>query len=86
MIGELPLVFGTHPKYRGPSTQFEYATSFAMQDSWVAFVKYGAKGLKARGWPAYIPGKKTAELIGTKPYPMQLTSLESVADQCFLFT
>ena len=43
---ELPLLFGTHDLYRGPSSSLEYATSYAMQDAWLAFAKSGAKGMK----------------------------------------
>ncbi|ETN47079.1 uncharacterized protein HMPREF1541_01269 [Cyphellophora europaea CBS 101466] len=51
--GELPLIFGTHPDFRGPSTAFEYETSHAMQDAWVAFAAGGAKGLESTGWKTY---------------------------------
>ena len=51
--GELPLIFGTHPNYRGESTEFEKETSVAMQDAWVAFAAGGTAGLEATGWPLY---------------------------------
>ncbi|EME78388.1 uncharacterized protein MYCFIDRAFT_167763, partial [Pseudocercospora fijiensis CIRAD86] len=41
---ELPLIFGTHPDYRGASTDLEYQTSCAMQDAWVAFAKDPVNG------------------------------------------
>lgn len=47
---ELPLVFGTHPLYRGPSTELEYATSRAMQDAWVAFVASAGRETSVEGW------------------------------------
>ncbi|KAF2166256.1 hypothetical protein M409DRAFT_66757 [Zasmidium cellare ATCC 36951] len=50
---ELPLLFGTHPNYRGPSTDLEYATSVAMQDAWVAFASDPVKGLVSQNWKVY---------------------------------
>lgn len=50
---ELPLLFGTHPTYRGPSTKLEYATSHAMQDAWVAFASDPVSGLESVGWQVY---------------------------------
>ncbi|KAI5361170.1 Putative carboxylesterase, type B, carboxylesterase type B, carboxylesterase type B, active [Septoria linicola] len=50
---ELPLIFGTHPNYRGPSTKLEYATSHAMQDAWVAFATDPVNGLSAQDWLPY---------------------------------
>ncbi|ETS75499.1 hypothetical protein PFICI_12443 [Pestalotiopsis fici W106-1] len=34
---ELPLLFGTHNLYRGNSTEFEWETSYGMQDLWLSF-------------------------------------------------
>ncbi|KAK4497208.1 hypothetical protein PRZ48_011658 [Zasmidium cellare] len=56
---ELPLLFGTHPNYRGPSTALEYATSHAMQDAWVAFAKDPVNGLESQDW-------KVCEKLGAK--------------------
>ncbi|KAK4444949.1 acetylcholinesterase [Podospora aff. communis PSN243] len=50
---ELPLLFGTDEDFRGPSTPLEKATSYAMQDSWVAFARAGVKGMEEVGWPRY---------------------------------
>lgn len=50
---ELPMLFGTHPLYRGNSTAFEYATSAAMQDAWVALVAGGPAAMDAQNWPVY---------------------------------
>lgn len=50
---ELPMLFGTHPNFRGESTELEYETSHAMQDAWVAFARDGVEGLEATGWSAY---------------------------------
>lgn len=56
---ELPLIMGTHPNYRGPSTPLEYATSHAMQDAWVAFASDPCNALEGQQWPVY-------EQLGTK--------------------
>ena len=50
---ELPLLFGTHPDFRGESTELEYATSCAMQDAWVAFARDPENGLRGQGWDVY---------------------------------
>lgn len=47
------MLFGTHPNFRGESTSFEYATSHAMQDAWVAFARDGTQGLESTGWSEY---------------------------------
>ncbi|ORY61766.1 acetylcholinesterase [Pseudomassariella vexata] len=48
---ELPLLFGTHPNFRGNSTQLEYETSFAMQDAWLALV--AQESVEEQDWPRY---------------------------------
>ncbi|KAK3364497.1 acetylcholinesterase [Lasiosphaeria hispida] len=50
---ELPLVFGTHPLYRGNSTALEYATSHAMQDAWLTFVATAGTKTSVQGWDAW---------------------------------
>ncbi|KAF2018790.1 alpha/beta-hydrolase [Aaosphaeria arxii CBS 175.79] len=50
---ELPLLFGTHPLFRGNSTELEWRTSYAMQDAWLAFAKDGVNGLRGQGWRLY---------------------------------
>lgn len=47
------MLFGTHPNFRGESTELEYETSHAMQDAWIAFAKDDTKGLDATGWSEY---------------------------------
>ena len=47
------MLFGTHPNFRGNSSQFEYATSHAMQDAWVAFAKDPTRGLQKEKWKPY---------------------------------
>ena len=46
-------MFGTHPEYRGESTELEEATSRAMQDAWVAFARDPEKGVEGQGWGVY---------------------------------
>lgn len=50
---EIPMLFGTHPLYRGNSTGFQYATSAAMQDAWVALVAGGPTAMEGQKWPVY---------------------------------
>lgn len=50
---EVPLIMGTHPNYRGASTELEYQTSCAMQDAWVAFARDPVDGLGCEGWERY---------------------------------
>jgi len=44
---------GTHPDYRGPSTELEYATSEAFQDAYVAFANDPVNGLASQDWEIY---------------------------------
>ncbi|KAI9155638.1 Cholinesterase [Paramyrothecium foliicola] len=50
---DLPLVFGTHPLYRGNSTELEYSTSHAMQDVWLTFVATAGRETTVLGWDAW---------------------------------
>jgi carboxylesterase type B len=60
---EMPLLFGTHPLYRGSSTPLEYATSHAMQDAWLAFVATAGEEPSIPGWDAWdeIEGGRVVE-------------------------
>ena len=51
---ELPMLFGTHPNFRGPSTPLEYATSHAFQDAYVAFANDPKNGLGSQQWQPYL--------------------------------
>jgi len=51
--GELPMLMGTHPDFRGPSSALEYATSQAFQDAYVAFARDPVNGLKGLDWVPY---------------------------------
>lgn len=50
---DLPLIFGTHSNYRGPSTQLENETSIALQDAWLSLVSGGEVATLAQDWPLY---------------------------------
>ncbi|KAK3995336.1 acetylcholinesterase [Cladorrhinum sp. PSN332] len=55
---DIPLIFGTHYQFRGGnSTEFEFQTSFAMQEYWVSFAANppGADPRNSLGqvWPKY---------------------------------
>lgn len=79
---ELPMLFGTHPNYRGPSTPLEYATSHAMQDAWVAFASDPVTGLKSQDWPVYEKlGAKEVREFGAG-VAAQDVSLAGVEGQC----
>ena len=61
---DIPLVFGTHYQFRGPSTELEWQTSFAMEDFWVSFAaNSSADPRDHRGltWPKYTPA--TGQMI-----------------------
>lgn len=79
---EQPLIMGTHPNYRGPSTSLEYKTSYAMQDAWVAFASDPVKGLMRQDWPAYTQlGKKQVREFGAG-VAAKTISVASVEAQC----
>jgi hypothetical protein len=64
---DLPLVFGTHYQFRGNSTELEWETSYAMEDSWVSFAADStsdptyAEGMK---WPKYSTEGDTTLVFG----------------------
>ncbi|KFA54568.1 hypothetical protein S40293_02203 [Stachybotrys chartarum IBT 40293] len=66
---ELPMLFGTHPLYRGDSTAFEYLTSEVMQDSWRAFVASAGRDTGVEGWDAWdeVEGGQVAEFGNEVP-------------------
>ncbi|KAH3992912.1 hypothetical protein HBI56_197850 [Parastagonospora nodorum] len=72
---DLPLVFDTHYQFRGNSTELEWKTSHAMQDSWVSFATDSAgdpnyaEGVK---WPRYSPMGDTTLVFGRVDAAAQL--------------
>lgn len=53
---ELALIMGTHPLYRGNSTEFEYQVADLMQDSWLTFVASAGNPATMSaevGWPEW---------------------------------
>lgn len=79
---ELPLLMGTHPDYRGPSTALEYATSHAMQDAWVAFAADPVRGLAGQDWEVYDRlGAKRVREFGAGVAAMDV-SVAGVEAQC----
>lgn len=76
---ELPMLFGTHPNYRGPSSRLEWKTSHAMQDAWLAF----ANGLRPEGWKVYEElGDRSVRKFGDgKPAKdVGLSEMEALCD------
>ncbi|KAI1633699.1 para-nitrobenzyl esterase [Biscogniauxia mediterranea] len=54
---ELPLIFGTHSWFRGPSTALEEKISRAWQELYVVFAEEGPDGLRRLGWEESSKGK-----------------------------
>jgi len=79
---ELPMLMGTHPDYRGNSTPFEYETSAAFQDAYVAFAADPVNGLAAQGWVPYAQlGSDGVREFGAG-VPAQDTSLADTEALC----
>jgi carboxylesterase type B len=79
---ELPMLFGTHPNFRGESTEAEYATSHVMQDSWVAFAKGGPQGLEGTGWEKYAVEEANVREFGAGGVPVQDVGLAAMVAKC----
>ena len=54
---DLAMTFGSHPDFRGQSTPEEYATSEAMQDHLLAFVRDPVNGPGSLGWEDTTSGQ-----------------------------
>ncbi|OTB13261.1 hypothetical protein K445DRAFT_368700 [Daldinia sp. EC12] len=54
---DLPLIFGTHSWFRGPSTPLEEEISKAWQELYVVFAEEGPEGLRKLGWGDLSQGK-----------------------------
>ncbi|KAL2151148.1 hypothetical protein VTH82DRAFT_6246 [Thermothelomyces myriococcoides] len=80
---EQPMVFGTHAIARGPSTELEYLTSYAMQDAWVSFVASAGKEMTVDGWDAegLVDGGKVVEF--GNGVPARLTDTAEMERQCW---
>ena len=77
------MLFGTHPNFRGESTDAEYETSHAMQDSWLAFAKDGPSGLEGTGWGEYASvGEASVRAFGAGGVPAQDVSLAEMVGKC----
>ncbi|KAK4463169.1 hypothetical protein QBC42DRAFT_250710, partial [Cladorrhinum samala] len=53
---DIPLIFGTHNQVRGNSTDFEWETSYAMQEFWVSFAANPTadpRNSLGQVWPQY---------------------------------
>ncbi|KAF2841707.1 acetylcholinesterase [Patellaria atrata CBS 101060] len=61
---EMPMLFGTHGNFRGPSTQYEIAVSEEMQDTWRAFAEDPWRGLGKRGWMSYTDNRDVVRVFG----------------------
>lgn len=54
---DLPMLFGSHPDFRGPSTDEEYSVSETMQDHLLALTKDPAGGPAQIGWADTTSGQ-----------------------------
>lgn len=94
---ELPLLFGSHYEYGGPSPQFEWDVSYAMQALWLSFVENPTRGpvrLALGGvsanpnnssyfaWPAFEQGSSNMLLFAENQTVMQLVSSARIDDSC----
>ncbi|RAK80879.1 carboxylesterase [Aspergillus fijiensis CBS 313.89] len=94
---ELPMLFGTHFQYRGPSTQFEWDVSYAMEALWLSFAEDPARGparLAIEGaavnpnnrslfnWPEFEQGSDNMLLFAEDGVLMQLVSSERIDGNC----
>jgi carboxylesterase type B len=79
---ELPMLFGTHPDYRGNSTALEYATSHAMQDAWLALVATAGKAMPVDGWDAWdeVDGGQVVEF--GNGVPARLVDTSELEETC----
>jgi cholinesterase len=80
---ELPLIMGTHPNFRGNSPPFEYATSHAFQDAYLAFARDPIDGLASVNWKPYQSlGEHNVREIGygVPVQDMNLTRMEGLCD------
>jgi len=79
---ELPMLMGTHPDFRGPSTLLEYATSRAFQDAYVAFAGDPVNGLASENWMPYAQlGARQVREFGAGP-AVQDVSIASTEALC----
>lgn len=83
---EVPLVFGTHPLFRGDSTELEYATGYAMHDAWLAFVATGGERPSVEGWDARdeVEGGRVVEF--GNGVPARLIDTTEIAPLVYLST
>ncbi|BCS20354.1 uncharacterized protein APUU_20786A [Aspergillus puulaauensis] len=94
---ELPLLFGTHSQYGGPSTRFEWDVSYAMQALWLSFVEDPARGpvrlaldgVKANPdksvvfeWPAFEAGSEDLLLFADDGKIIQVVDSGRIDDYC----
>ncbi|KAI0113098.1 para-nitrobenzyl esterase [Daldinia grandis] len=63
---DLPLIFGTHSWFRGPSTALEEKISKAWQELYVVFAEEGPEGLRKLGWQDLSQGKGIIIGVGEK--------------------
>lgn len=90
-------MFGTHYEYGGPSTQFEWDVSYAMQALWLSFAEDPSRGpvrLAIGGapanptnesffeWPAFEQESSSMLLFAEDEKLMQLITADRIDDYC----
>lgn len=80
---ELPMIMGTHPDFRGPSTGPEELTSEAFQDAYAAFARDPWGGLEKLGWERYTTlGSTQVRGFGYDGVPAQNVQVGSLETYC----
>ncbi|GAQ39481.1 hypothetical protein AtubIFM55763_000063 [Aspergillus tubingensis] len=94
---ELPILFGTHYEYGGPSTQYEWDVSYAMQALWLSFVEDPSRGPvrfavgnapanpnngSYFAWPAFVQGSDDLLVFAEGGKVMQLVGAGRIDDYC----
>ncbi|KAL3427014.1 chlorogenic acid esterase precursor [Phlyctema vagabunda] len=86
---ELPILFGTHDQFRGPSTDYEYEVSHAMEAFWLSFASNPTAG-PARwtakegyvAWPQYQQNTSSMVLFAEGDTLQQLVTGARIDGSC----
>ncbi|RAL12687.1 carboxylesterase [Aspergillus homomorphus CBS 101889] len=94
---ELPILFGTHNQYGGPSTQFEWEVSYAMEALWLSFAEDPSRGpvrltvesaalnpnnSSYFAWPEFQQGSSNLVVFAENDVLMQLVTSDRIDDHC----
>ncbi|ORY59521.1 Alpha/Beta hydrolase protein [Pseudomassariella vexata] len=73
---DMPLIFGGHSWFRGPSTELEERVSRAWQELYITFAEDGPRGLRKLGWKDLSEGEGIVIGCGEKMW--ESVSLEDI--------